>query len=135
MSPGGGNAVGGAPTIRAAMSRRPSCHPMLWIALVAVLLGALLPARALPVEEAYGLLGLDICSARHAGQPDDPAAHHGGDHCAACWFGHAVALPPAPAQLPAATALAHEAPRLFFSAPRPLHAWVRARSRAPPAAA
>jgi hypothetical protein len=119
--------------------RRPSHRLPIWIALVAVLLAALWPARAMPVDEAYGLLGLDICAARFAGQRDDPAApapvHRGGDHCPACWLGHAPALPTSPWLLPPPVALAHAAPVLFFSAPRPLHAWLRARSRAPPATA
>lgn len=111
----------------------------LWIALVAMLLGALLPARAMPVDEAYGLLGLDICAARWAGERSDPSApapvQHSGDHCPACWLGHAPALPATPPLLQLPAALVHEAPVLFFSAPRPLHAWLRARSRAPPPAA
>lgn len=122
------------------MVLRPRHRLTLWIALVAMLLGALWPARALPVEEAYGLLGLDICAARYAGaRGDGPGvpqqAHHQGDHCAACWIGHAPGLPTSNwvARVPAP--LTHEAPTLFFTAPRPLHAWVRARSRAPPAAA
>lgn len=117
--------------------RRPHRHPAAWIALVALLLSALWPARALPVEETYSLLGLDICAARHVGQRDgtDPVgAHHTrGDHCPACWLGHAVALPPSLQTRAPTLALSHEAPALFYLAPHPLHAWVTAHARAPPA--
>lgn len=110
-----------------------------WIALVAILLGAVLPGRAAPMDEAMALLGLDICSAAKTGsrdQPDAPASHAAGEHCSACWLAHPVALPPAPlTALPQPLLLVDEAPALFFSAPRRLHAWVSAPSRAPPAAA
>ena len=119
--------------------RRPLPRLPLWIALFAMLLGALLPARAVPVDEAYGLLGLDICAARWAGERSDPAGpqpmQHTGDHCPACWLGHAVALPTTPALWHLPAVLAHEAPPQVFSAPRPLLVWLQARSRAPPAAA
>lgn len=109
-----------------------------WLALVAILLSAMLPARAAPIDETMVLLGLDICSAAKAGsrdQPDAPASHAAGEHCSACWLAHPVALPPAPLTVPRQPLLlVDEAPALFFSAPRRLHAWVSAPSRAPPAA-
>lgn len=111
-----------------------------WLALVAILLSAVLPMRAAPVDDAMALLGLDICSAAKAGtrdQPDAPNApdkHAHGEHCSACWLGHPVALPPAPlVALTQPLLLLDEAPALFFSVPRRLHAWVSVPSRAPPA--
>lgn len=55
------------------------------------------------------------------------------DHCALCGLASAVPLPPAPA----VTAHlvwdgADAVPVLFLHAPRPLHAWTVAQSRAPP---
>jgi hypothetical protein len=127
--------------MRAVMSPRPSLSALQrlasWLALVAILLSAVLPMRAAPVDDAMALLGLDICSAAKAGtrdQPDAPASHTNGEHCSACWLGHPVALPPAPlVALTQPRLLLGEAPALFFSAPRRLHAWVSAPSRAPPA--
>lgn len=109
-----------------------------WAVLAALLLGALLPARAAPAEEAYALLGLDICSAAQAGQRGDdgggPARHAAGDHCSACWLSAAPGLPTAAAAWTPPALDSAEAPALFYSAPRRLYAWASALSRAPPTA-
>jgi hypothetical protein len=114
-----------------------------WLALVAILWTSVLPARALPANWSATLLGPDICSvSTRQGQdadkqdPGTPTTHAAGQHCSACWVGHATGLPPAPVvvlNLPMGNTA--QAPALFYSAPRRLYAWVSAPSRAPPSLA
>jgi len=84
-----------------------------------------------------------VCSAlsepRAGGSPDGgtlKALQHLTEHCPACVHaGDGWAPPPSPAGLAPADRRAAALPRLFLSAPRPLHAWATAQPRAPPALA
>ncbi|WP_028311324.1 DUF2946 domain-containing protein [Derxia gummosa] len=114
-----------------------------WLALAAMLFGALAPA----ISHAIAADGHDgwvrICSAgavkwlpAEAVPPEQrsPASQHAPtlDHCPFCAL-HADLLPPAPdADSRLTTPAMHEAPTAFLRAPRTLHAWASAQPRAPP---
>ncbi len=108
-----------------------------WIAAFAVLLAALAPA----LSHAMGSGWVEVCTVQgskwvqvdaggDAGQTD-PA--HAFEHCPYCSL-HvpALAVPPVPPQPPLVLAPTDEFPLAFLAAPRTLHAWVNAQSRAPP---
>ena len=106
-----------------------------------MLLTALMPtlSRAFASEHAADSVLLQICSAsglKFAKSPgSEPSGKQGGmmSDCPYCRV-HAdlPALPPAPLALPRMT-LASERPALFYLAPTPLHAWIVANPRGPPA--
>lgn len=112
-----------------------------WVACLAILMSVLAPTLSL----AFGSSAMDwsqICSttnttadatlSRDSRQPT-PVAHVF-EHCPYCSLhGHLAGLPPAPLDIDVLLPLSFEAPALFFSAPRTLHAWVVAQPRAPPA--
>jgi hypothetical protein len=120
-----------------------------WIALFAVLVGALVPtlSRALAVGGNGGWT--EVCTALGAkwvplvedaaSQPAPaPLRPHGVlDHCAYCSLpGTQAALLPPAAPLPIAACMVDDRPPdRCLDAPRTLHAWCRAQPRAPPGAA
>lgn len=105
---------------------------------------ALAPALANALGQSSPVMWVELCSAEGtrrvavdaSGAPVDAtqqSATHVAEHCPFCHIEHApVTLPPAPAPaVPQTTALA-AFPKLFYAAPRPLHAWAPSRSRGPP---
>lgn len=112
-----------------------------WIAALAILLASLAPALSHALASATGTPWIEICTTQGSkwiqagedGSERTPGSAHVLDHCPYCSL-HApmLGLPPAehPSQLP--LVLSHETPLAFLSAPRTLHAWVRAQPRAPP---
>lgn len=118
-----------------------------WIALLAILGGALAPAVSHAVYAKTGKSFLEICTAqgtRLIAVDADTASANGAlkgaqhdvvmEHCPFC-VPHAGSLGLQPAGeivfiLPPDRGNYH--PPLFFSAPRPLHAWAVANPRAPP---
>lgn len=130
--------------LQCGLMRAPRTHRRLtsWIAALAILLASLAPALSHAVASATGSNWIQICTAQGSkwiqagedGSEQAPASAHVLDHCPYCSL-HAptLGLPPAKAlaHLPP-VGLSHEVPRAFLSAPRTLHAWVRAQPRAPP---
>lgn len=116
-----------------------------WIACLAMLLSALVPALSHAFVSADAGW-MEICSAsgakfvridgsgeKQSGSPKSPLLH-ATDHCPSCGLHVAdMDLPPAPpAELAAPLLPAHDVPALFLHAPRTLHAWATAQPRAPP---
>lgn len=107
-----------------------------------MLMMALMPtlSRAFASEGAADSVLLQICSAaglKFAKAPgSDTSDKHAGvmNDCPYCRV-HAdlPALPPAPLPLPQFK-ITSERPVLFYLAPTPLHAWIVAKPRGPPAA-
>ena len=113
-----------------------------------MLMTALMPtlARALAPQRAASAAWLEICSAmgtRYVQAPAAPDSQNSPDtsdkraggmnDCPYCRV-H-VDVPVLPPSLPAVPqfAVVSERPALFYHAPTPLHAWVAAQPRAPPA--
>lgn len=118
-----------------------------WIACLAVLLGALMPAVGRAMVAAGDSSGhwLEICTAMGveriavtdgSDEPDGSPAEASAVHCPYC-LTHAGSFALPPVELPAfaVTGGADVLPTLFFLAPRPLFAWASSRSRAPPPSA
>jgi hypothetical protein len=119
-----------------------------WIAILAILLGALAPtvSHGLRAWNHSAVTWVEVCSSTGAkliamgsGNADKkgslPSGEHAGEHCPFCLV-HAndVALPPAPVLVvPVITAGREALPRLFLHAPRTLFAWAPSQARAPPA--
>lgn len=109
-----------------------------WIALLALLFGALAPVLSHAfVKAAPQAVEFPVCSA--AGHSQDDANITGADpdanpfpHCPFCSDGHhAPGLQPQTP--PALVAIGgHLLPSLFYQAPEPLFHWAATRSRAPP---
>jgi hypothetical protein len=129
-------------------------RPAAWLAIFAMLLGALAPtiSRAM-VPGAGARLLADVCSAAGVGfveidrakasRSGDAAVDreggqqaHSPDRCPYCCThaGVAVASPPATGLLVASPGSVR-LPRLSFVSPRPRHAWSPSHPRAPPARA
>lgn len=115
-----------------------------WIACLAVLLGALMPAIGQAMVAAGDSSGhwLEICTAMGleriavtdgSDEPDGSPSDASAAHCPYC-LTHAGSFALPPVELPAFPVLggADVLPTLFFLAPRPLFAWASSRSRAPP---
>lgn len=109
-----------------------------WLAIAAMLLGALAPAVSQAVRAADPLAWAEVCSASSktgpAGQqsPADSAAHLF-EHCPYCSLHQPVlGLPPAPTALQLPLAMAEALPSLYLSGPRGQHNWtLRARAARP----
>ena len=116
-----------------------------WLALVAMLAMAVLPAASRAWLSAQNGDWVEICSAQgmrwvslgsKANQPAEgkSALKPMAESCAACQLqAHAAGLPPAAVVVPL-LGLQHEQPRLFLQAPRLLAVWRTAQSRGPPQA-
>lgn len=138
------------------MPRRPRIRPMLrrrtpsrratWWLLLAWMLVTLAPSVSRAAAYVQGQIApwAVVCSAladARDGNGDQRARaaqelQHLTEHCPACTHnGEAWAPPPAANTATAAEPGAALPPRLFLSAPRPLHAWATAQPRAPPARA
>lgn len=115
-----------------------------WIALLALVLGALAPtlSRAMAWAASDTLPFGVVCSADPDARAPGVAAaepgtgqHHASvfEHCPFCSI-HApdLALPPRAAVMLPLQGLAAAEPELFLRAPRTLHAWASAQPRAPP---
>lgn len=107
-----------------------------WVACVAILMPALAPAMSRAMS-ADSTAWADICSADR-GDPSgasgerQPLGGHGfAGHCPYCSL-HLDMQAPVPQMAVVHQFVRFEAPRLFFLAPRPLHAWASANPRAPP---
>lgn len=114
-----------------------------WVASLAILLGALAPSITHALNSLSGSAFLEVCttvgsrfgwsvdneaSAPKSGVPVDQA-----HHCPFCVL-HASApgMPPAPLQGLTLLPLAFHVPELFLAAPRTLNAWTTVQARAPP---
>lgn len=70
------------------------------------------------------------------GEPETPSLLSAWDHCDYCSLQNSTpALPSVASSLSLPLDLGHEVPELFLQAPRRLHAWSPAQSRAPPLSA
>jgi hypothetical protein len=117
-----------------------------WIALLAVLFGALAPAlsHALPAAgdqtgqvQVCTMAGMKTISVGQAGpaKPGTPVDGHFLKHCPYCAAHDGTPFPPSgarPVLLPPAAPATF--PALFYRAPGPLFVWSAAHPRAPPAA-
>ena len=111
-----------------------------WIAILAILLGALAPA----ISHALASPGkgwVEVCTAQgtiwvagdEAGDNKSSKTTDEAKHCAYCSFhAHALGILPSAATALPVPALSEAVPRAFLSAPRTLHAWANAQPRAPP---
>lgn len=114
--------------------KRRTLH--VWIALMAVLFGALAPSisHALAASRNTQAWG-EICSAAGTVKksPSDTLQHHL-EHCPYCATqGASSGLPPT-APAPLAIVAGHDFyPPLFYTAPAPLFSWAAAHPRGPPA--
>lgn len=114
-----------------------------WLAMFAMLLGALAPAVAQAVVASQGGPGwVQVCSASgmmwvEADALEDPAAGKpmadASRHCSWCSLQGAAGLPPAPSPA-AALDLPAEPPKAHFRSASPAAPWPSAQSRAPPRA-
>ncbi len=117
-----------------------------WLAIWAIVLGALMPAVSAWVMSArYGQNWVEVCSQSgskwvsvgNAQQSDaspdksSPGGHQG--HCPFCVLqDHSPVMPVQPLAVLPVIAPAHTQPLLFLHAPRPLFAWSPSLARAPP---
>ncbi|NMG42782.1 DUF2946 domain-containing protein [Aromatoleum toluvorans] len=116
-----------------------------WIALFAILLGAVMPAMSHALSRLSGaetrwievctvagtkLVAVDGSAADNKGGNPDL---HPVERCAFCATHGGTPALPAPQVMPfALQASADEFPQLYFHAPRPLFAWLKSPPRAPP---
>lgn len=127
------------------MFARPLHHRFAaWLALLAVLWGALVPTLAQAAVSASDRQGwVEVCSAsgvlwvRVDGGAASPTGQPGtmadaSAHCPWCPMQGAAGLPPEPALSTTATAQCPE-PAAAFTSARPAPVWSSAQSRAPPA--
>lgn len=124
--------------------RRPKQQIVAAFTAMVLLFAALAPSVAAALGITSPAMWVELCSAdggkrvvldpsAPAGNGDRSAVQHLSEHCPFCHIEQApLALPPAP--LPYVPhVFTHSAfPALFYAAPRPLHAWAPALSRAPP---
>lgn len=112
-----------------------------WIAALAILLASLAPALSHALASATGADWIEICTiqgskwvqAGEDGSERAPASAHVLEHCPYCSLQTpTLGLPPVTQRVAVPPRLSHAVPRAFLSAPRTLHAWVRAQPRAPP---
>lgn len=113
----------------------------IWIAVLAVLLGALVPSLSRALATNDGAAWIEICtiqgtkwvSADEADPDRAPTSAHVLDHCAYCSLNTpTLGLPPSATAVLPSSRLAHALPWAFLAAPTTLHAWVSAQPRAPP---
>lgn len=113
-----------------------------WLAMVAMLSSALMPALAHALGGATGVDAVQVCTAQGmawvkanaSGDDPQPASMVGSlDHCPYCSLGAQLpALPPSPqAWVPPARPL-QAYPERFYQAARTPQAWRSAQPRAPP---
>ena len=122
------------------MAKRQTLH--IWIALMAILFGALAPTVSHALTANGVAATLELCTVngyklvKLSGADSDKtpdAAKHGMEHCAFCTVhGGSHGLPAAPSTVVALDAGRDTYPALFYKAPRALHAWSSANPRAPP---
>jgi hypothetical protein len=113
-----------------------------WIALLAMLFGALAPIASQAVPSAGPTLpAMEICtmngvqSIAPGKEGTRSAIDHLLKHCSSCvTHGHAPALPPPLPLILAEAPLRDGPPALFYQAARPLFPWTAVRPRGPPAA-
>ncbi len=74
----------------------------------------------------------DVATGQIKDGQGDPSLGEHLERCPFCTPHSTAILPPGDARHDASSDASHEAPPLFFHAPRPLFAWLRAPSRAPP---
>lgn len=114
-----------------------------WVACVAILMGALAPTITHALNSMPGSAFLEVCTAigsrlgwAGSGDGGAPASGVPADqmqHCPYCVLQAAApALPPAPLQGLTLLPLAFQLPELFLAAPTTLHAWASIQARAPP---
>jgi hypothetical protein len=116
-----------------------------WIALFAILLGALMPAMSHALSRIAGTetRWVEVCTvagtklvALEDSADDGKGGSHGlfaAERCAFCVTHGGAPVLPTPHTLSFALQAGAEAfPRLYFHSPRPLFAWVTAPPRAPP---
>ena len=129
-----------------------------WIALCAILLGALVPTVSHGVRawSHSPITWVEVCSstgnkliAMAVGQDAGttkgfvkqanggrglPSGEHAGEHCPFCLVhaNDAAVLPASPPVMALTTPLNDELPSLFLHAPRSLFAWAPSQARAPP---
>lgn len=132
-----------------------------WIALVAMLALVLMPMVSRALNANLSAQGwIEICSAQGSrwialsksgdsssaassvasqapeGEPEAPSLLSVWEHCDYCSLQNSTpALPSVASVLSLPMELGHEVPELFLQAPRRLHAWSPAQSRAPPLSA
>lgn len=122
--------------------KRPIRLITAWTALLAIVLGAVMPAMSHALGHAGGKESrwVEVCTvagtklvAVDAQSDGDPASELlAAERCMFC-AAHGAAPLPAQQILPLTLkGGADEFPRLYFHAPRPLFAWITAPSRAPP---
>lgn len=125
-----------------------SCRHRLWTAWLlaaAMLLAAFAPVLAQASQARRGadmslspvcvggmLKWVDVATGQVKDGQGDPSLGEHLERCPFCTTHSAVALPRADVRQDFSSVASHEAPPLFFHAPRPLFAWLRAPSRAPP---
>lgn len=114
-----------------------------WMAVLAILAAALAPAISHALAAENGTAWVEVCSTAGAkwvqagddsSLPDEaPGAAHPFEHCPCCAM-HAdlAVVPAAPTVAQPTPALPQLVPPAFLAAPRTLHAWRIAQSRAPP---
>lgn len=123
------------------MAKRQTLH--IWIAILAVLFGALAPTISHALNASAGAADMiEICTAngyklvKAAGADEGKAPaslKQGMEHCAFCTtHGSSHALTGVPLVTTALTAGRDIYPPLFYTAPQSLHAWSAANPRAPP---
>jgi hypothetical protein len=122
---------------------RRRLKPLTWLALVAMLALALVPAvsHALAFAQGGKSAWAEICTPQGmkvvAQLADDEGAPATGagllEHCPFCTpAASALGMPPAPAAVQTISEAGIELPPLFFQAPRTSFAWAAAQPRAPP---
>lgn len=119
------------------MRLRPTTRVLhAWIALLAILFGALAPAAAAVLAEQGAPRYMEICTAHGVERielGDDGAQMPAPPHCDYCVAHCHLLAPPPPAGLMIARIAGRDFhPPLFYRAPRPLHAWMAASPRGPP---
>ena len=117
-------------------AKRRTLH--IWIAMLAVLFGALAPSVSQALAGSTPSVLLEMCTvdgvkAADGSRQTPSKSMQGMEHCAYC-LAHATSpalLPPAMAGF--AVIGGHDYyPALFYTAPQPLHTWSAAKPRGPP---
>ena len=115
-----------------------------WVAILAILMGALAPTISHALAPVTGQAWLEVCStagirwvkAEPSDSEQSPAGKSGAhwfDHCPDCSIqADLLALPAGAGGAAVLLPLSFEVPAAFLAAPRTLHAWVSAQPRAPP---
>lgn len=124
--------------------RQRTAPVILWMAILAFVVGVLLPAGSQPLRKASNGAWLEVCTSFGAkwvransarDNPDEPAAPRktAHEHCAYCGMhAGAMAVPPTASSGLPLIPLRFAVPERFLVAPRTLFAWAPAQARAPP---